>query len=220
MLFLRHPTARWTEERSQNPVNGRPEIDRPFVRWHTPVEVELADILADVLRLDRLGIHDVFFDPGGHSLPASQVVSRAITAFRVEVAAQVVIRIAHGGADGPGDDGEPGEEGRSGRGGPYACGAGSAHGRAGEGASNTMSPFPNGPAAVLSACWGRQARKLISRALRVCPRDRMRQWPQPQMKGPTIIRTGRTSRREDGTTCWRCPSPMRQPRRECRRSAR
>ena len=65
------------------------------------MEVELADIWADVFRLDRVGIHDVFFDPGGHSLPASQVVSRAITAFRVEVAAQVAIRIAHGGADGP-----------------------------------------------------------------------------------------------------------------------
>ena len=39
----------------------------------------MADIWADVFRLDRVGIHDVFFDPGGHSLPASQVVSRAIT---------------------------------------------------------------------------------------------------------------------------------------------
>lgn len=81
------------------------------------MEVELADIWADVFRLDRVGIHDVFFDPGGHSLPASHVVSRAITAFRVEVAAQVAIRIAHGGADRPGDDGEPGEEGRPCRGG-------------------------------------------------------------------------------------------------------
>ena len=60
-------------------------IDTPFVRSHPPAEVELADIWADVLRLDRVGIHDVFFDLGGHSLPASQVVSRAITSLRVEL---------------------------------------------------------------------------------------------------------------------------------------
>ena len=45
----------------------------------------MADIWADVFRLDSVGIHDVFFDLGGHSLPDSQVVSRAITAFRVEL---------------------------------------------------------------------------------------------------------------------------------------
>ena len=32
-----------------------------------------------------MGIHDVFFDLGGRSLPASQVVSREITALRVEL---------------------------------------------------------------------------------------------------------------------------------------
>ena len=68
-----------------DPGNGHPEIDTPFVRSRTPVEVELADICADVLRLDRVGIHDVFFDTGGHSLPVSQVVSRGISAFRVEL---------------------------------------------------------------------------------------------------------------------------------------
>ncbi|MCH8064039.1 MAG: AMP-binding protein, partial [Chloroflexi bacterium] len=68
-----------------NPGNGRPEIDTPFVQPRTPVEVELANIWADVLRLDRVGIRDGFFDLGGHSLMASQVVSRAITAFRVEL---------------------------------------------------------------------------------------------------------------------------------------
>ena len=68
-----------------DPGDGRPEIDTPFVRSRTPVEVELANIWADVLRLDRVGVHDGFFDLGGHSLMASQVVSRAITAFRVEL---------------------------------------------------------------------------------------------------------------------------------------
>ncbi|MCH8063697.1 MAG: non-ribosomal peptide synthetase, partial [Chloroflexi bacterium] len=68
-----------------DPGNGRPEIDTPFVQSRTPVEVELANIWADVLRLDRVGIQDGFFDLGGHSLMASQVVSRAITAFRVEL---------------------------------------------------------------------------------------------------------------------------------------
>ncbi len=42
----------------------------------TPVEERLAGIWADVLRVERVGIHDNFFDLGGHSMLAVQVMTR------------------------------------------------------------------------------------------------------------------------------------------------
>nr|WP_041842091.1 non-ribosomal peptide synthetase [Actinoplanes friuliensis] len=42
----------------------------------TPVEQTLAGIWADVLGLDRVGVHDNFFDAGGDSILSIQVVSR------------------------------------------------------------------------------------------------------------------------------------------------
>ena len=43
----------------------------------TPAEHVLAAIWADVLRLERVGIHDNFFDLGGDSILSIQVVARA-----------------------------------------------------------------------------------------------------------------------------------------------
>jgi len=40
----------------------------------TDVEAELCTILADLLKLDKVGIHDNFFEIGGHSLLAVQVI--------------------------------------------------------------------------------------------------------------------------------------------------
>jgi acyl carrier protein len=45
----------------------------------------LAAIWAEVLKLERIGIHDNFFDLGGHSLMATQVVSRIRASFQVEL---------------------------------------------------------------------------------------------------------------------------------------
>jgi acyl carrier protein len=56
-----------------------------FVAPRTPVEEKIAEIWAEVLRVDRVGIDDNFFDLGGHSLLATQVVSRMRTFFNYDI---------------------------------------------------------------------------------------------------------------------------------------
>jgi amino acid adenylation domain-containing protein len=70
------------------PGMRRPELDTPFVPSRSPVEQQLASIWAEVLALDQVGIHDNFFDLGGHSLAAMRVVSQVIKQFQLELPLQ------------------------------------------------------------------------------------------------------------------------------------
>ncbi len=63
----------------------RPLIDAPFVPPRTPIETTLAGLWAEVLGLDRVGVHDPFVELGGDSLLAARVVSRAVDALGVDV---------------------------------------------------------------------------------------------------------------------------------------
>jgi acyl carrier protein len=67
------------------PDQTRPDLESPFVAPSTPIEEALARIWAEILKLERVGIHDNFFDLGGHSILAIQVVSRVREAFHVEL---------------------------------------------------------------------------------------------------------------------------------------
>ncbi len=51
----------------------------------TPVEELVASVWCEVLGVDRVSIHESFFDAGGHSLLATQVVSRLREAFGVDL---------------------------------------------------------------------------------------------------------------------------------------
>jgi len=63
----------------------RPQLDIPYTAPQTAVEKELTKIWAEVLSLNQIGIHDNFFDLGGHSLAVSRVISRVIQAFQLDI---------------------------------------------------------------------------------------------------------------------------------------
>jgi acyl carrier protein len=72
-------------DRAALPAPERAETAEPFVAPRTPAEQTIAAAWAEVLRLDRVGIHDNFFNLGGHSLAATQVASRLRKAFGRDV---------------------------------------------------------------------------------------------------------------------------------------
>ncbi|MBD2013423.1 amino acid adenylation domain-containing protein [Microcoleus sp. FACHB-53] len=58
---------------------------KEYVAPQTPIEEVLADIWADILKIERVGIHDNFFDLGGHSLLATQLISRVHKILRAQL---------------------------------------------------------------------------------------------------------------------------------------
>ncbi len=59
-----------------DPAQKRPELDAAFVAPQSELELGLAEIWSQTLNVRRVGIHDNFFDLGGASIPAVQVVTK------------------------------------------------------------------------------------------------------------------------------------------------
>jgi amino acid adenylation domain-containing protein len=85
------------------PETTREDLGTEYVAPRTPTEELLAQIWAEVLKVERVGIHDNFFALGGHSLLATQVVSRIRqrlksvvslrTLFQAPTPAQLAVRL-------------------------------------------------------------------------------------------------------------------------------
>ena len=65
-------------------VCGTPQFRSP-IPPRTPVETAVAAIYCELLGLDEISVHDGFFNLGGHSLIAMQVLSRLNSEFNVEL---------------------------------------------------------------------------------------------------------------------------------------
>jgi amino acid adenylation domain-containing protein len=61
------------------------KLSDKYVAPRTPIEEMLAQIWAQILKLEQVGIHDNFFELGGHSLLATQLLSRIRSIFKVEL---------------------------------------------------------------------------------------------------------------------------------------
>ncbi|MBZ5490384.1 MAG: amino acid adenylation domain-containing protein [Acidobacteriia bacterium] len=64
--------------------------DEAYVAPRTPQEKFLAELWADILRVERVGIHDNFFRLGGHSLSITQVIARIREALSLELPVQAM----------------------------------------------------------------------------------------------------------------------------------
>jgi amino acid adenylation domain-containing protein/non-ribosomal peptide synthase protein (TIGR01720 family) len=59
------------------PDSARPHLASAFVAPRTPVEARLAEFWAQILGLNRVGVHDNFFELGGDSILTIQIIARA-----------------------------------------------------------------------------------------------------------------------------------------------
>ena len=86
------PNGKLDRRSLPEPDHGRPNLDTPFVGPQTSMEEQLARIWADVLGIDRVGIHDDFMDLGGDSLLAAAMMVHVEGTFGKELPLSILIR--------------------------------------------------------------------------------------------------------------------------------
>jgi amino acid adenylation domain-containing protein/non-ribosomal peptide synthase protein (TIGR01720 family) len=74
------PNGKLDRSRLPPPDGQRPRLAQAYVAPRSEAERTLAGIWAEVLRLDRVGLHDNFFALGGDSILSLQIVARAARA--------------------------------------------------------------------------------------------------------------------------------------------
>ena len=72
----RTPNRKVDRNALPDPEGQRPSLEDSYVAPRTPTEQTIADVWAEVLQLEQVGIQDNFFDLGGHSLQATRVIAR------------------------------------------------------------------------------------------------------------------------------------------------
>ncbi|WDD30116.1 amino acid adenylation domain-containing protein (plasmid) [Nostoc sp. UHCC 0926] len=71
--------------------NSRLQVESDFVNPRTSVEQDMANIWANVLKIEQVGIHDNFFELGGYSLIAIQIINRIRRILGVELPLHILM---------------------------------------------------------------------------------------------------------------------------------
>ena len=87
-------TANGKLDRSALPVPDTLDDALDYVAPTSPVEQVLAEVIADVLGIERVSAIDSFFDIGGNSLSATRVAARASDALRADISVRDVFTLS------------------------------------------------------------------------------------------------------------------------------
>jgi acyl carrier protein len=79
------PNGKIDREALPMPAHDGFEVERFYAVPRNTAEQIIAGIWAEILGTKQISIHDNFFDLGGHSLKATQVISRLRRAFQSEM---------------------------------------------------------------------------------------------------------------------------------------
>ena len=84
-LFAPHTNGKIDRRRLSELSKISRKIDDNFVAPRTELEEELAGLWVEILKVERVGINDNFFDLGGHSLLATRLIFRLREHFNVDM---------------------------------------------------------------------------------------------------------------------------------------
>jgi acyl carrier protein len=79
------PSGKIDRKALPKPKFDREDLQTHFIAPRNEIEKRLAEIVAELLEIDKVGVMDNFFDLGGHSLLATQFMSRMKTTFQMEI---------------------------------------------------------------------------------------------------------------------------------------
>ena len=79
------PTGKVDRRALPAPEGLRPELEAAYVAPRTEVERSIATVWQEVLHIEKVGLHDNFFDLGGHSLLLAQVYSKLQEVFGKDI---------------------------------------------------------------------------------------------------------------------------------------
>jgi len=79
------PNGKVDRKALPKPGEQRPDLDTRYAEPRNEAEERIARIWQEALHLARVGVHDNFFEIGGSSLPALQVITQVNRAFQVEL---------------------------------------------------------------------------------------------------------------------------------------
>jgi amino acid adenylation domain-containing protein len=95
-VWLEHlpltPSGKIDRRALPTPESGRPNLDAVYVAPQTALEEIIAGIWASLLGVERVGIHDNFFESGGDSLTGTRLVARLRDIFHIEMPPYEIFR--------------------------------------------------------------------------------------------------------------------------------